>query len=173
MKRFITLVVSLAAGLLPALAQTVQWTPFSSKEFKFSASFCGAPKTDPTTTDQKGDIKATLNLVKAVGDGYFCMVALADYNINPDVEAELLLNQTNFIKAVEGTLLTSRRTEFLNPPEKLPALTFTFDMPPNYTGKSIVILRGNRVYQILFDYRKTADYSAALQKFLSSFAITK
>ena len=173
MKRFITLMVSLAASLLPALAQTVQWTPFSSKEFKFSVSFCGAPKTDPTTVEQKGDIKATLNLVKAAGDGYFCMVAIGDYNLKPDVEAELLLNQTNFIKAVEGTLLTSRRTEFVNPPEKLPALTFTFDMPPNLTGKSIVILRGSRVYQLLFDYRKTTDYSAAMQKYLSSFAITK
>jgi hypothetical protein len=173
MKRFIKLVVVLAAGLLPALAQTVQWTPFSSKEFKFSASFCGAPSTDPSTTDQKGEMKATLNLVKAVGDGYFCMVAIADYNLKPDVEAELLMNQTNFIKAVEGTLLTSRRTEFVNPPEKLPSLTFTFNMPPNLTGKSIVILKDRRVYQLLFDYRKTTDLSAAQQKFLSSFAITK
>jgi len=101
------------------------------------------------------------------------MVGISDYNYKPDVESELLANQTNFIKAVEGTLATSRRTEFANPPEKLPALTFTFDMPPNHTGKSIVILRGSRVYQLIFTYRKSADYSAAMQRFLSSFEITK
>ena len=95
------------------------------------------------------------------------MVGISDYNIKPDVEKELLLNQTNFVEAVKGTLGTSRRHEFVNAPEKLPALTFTFDMPPNHTGNSIVILRGSRVYELVFTYRKTLDYTAAVQKFLS------
>jgi len=56
---------------------------------------------------------------------------------------------------------------------KLPALTFTFEMPPNHTGKSIVILKGSRVYQLVFMYRKTMDYTAVQQKFLSSFEIAK
>jgi hypothetical protein len=135
--------------------------------------FCGAPSADPPTVDRQGEKMGTVRLFKAVGEGYFCMVGISDYNFTPDVEAELLLNQTNFIKAVTGTLGTSRRSDFANAPEKLPALTFTFDMPPNHTGKSIVILKGRRVYQLCFTYRKSTDYSAAVQKFLSSFAITK
>jgi hypothetical protein len=152
----------------------VQWTAYSSaKELQFSVSFCGPPSANPPTVEQKGEKKGTVRLFTARGEDYFCMVGISDYNFKPDVEEELLLNQTNFMKAVDGKLLTSRRTEFANPPEKLPALTFTFDMPPNHTGKSIVILKGSRVYQLLFTYRKTTDYSAALQKFLSSFEITK
>src|SRR5260370_15971477 len=99
------------------------------------------------------------------------MVGLSDYNIKPSVEKELLLNQTNFIEAIKGTLGTSRR--HVNAPVKLPALTFTFEMPHDYTGKSIVVLNGSRVYELIFAYRKPADYTAAMQKFLSSFEITK
>ncbi len=170
---YMTLVVFFAATLAPALAQTVQWTPFSSKEFHFSVSFCGVPSTDPPTVEQKGDRRGTTNLFKARGDDYFCMIGISDYNFKPDVEEELLLNQTNFIKAVTGTLGTSRRNEFVRAPEKLPALTFTFEMPPNHAGKSIVILNGSRVYELVFAYRKTTDYTAAMQKFLSTFEITR
>jgi hypothetical protein len=136
-------------------------------------SFCGAPAADPPVTETKGVITGTTRLFKARAENYFCMVGISDYNIKPDVEKELLLNQTNFIEAVKGTLGTSRRNEFLNAPEKLPALTFTFEMPPNHAGKSIVILKGSRVYQLVFTYRKTTDYTATQQKFLSSFEITK
>jgi len=136
-------------------------------------SFCGAPTADPPVTEKKGVITGTTRLFKAVGENYFCMVGISDYNIKPDVEKELLLNQTNFIEAIKGTLGTRRRNEFVNAPEKLPALTFTFEMPPNHTGKSIVVLRGSRVYELVFTYRKNMDYTAAMQKFLNSFEITK
>ena len=43
-------------------------------------------------------------------------------------------------KAINGTLGTSRLTEVVNAPEKLPALTFTFVMSPSLAGKSIVVL---------------------------------
>ena len=111
-------------------------------------------------------------LFKVIGEGYFCMVGVSQYDFKPDVEEELLLNQTNFIQAVKGTLGTSRRTQFVNAPEKLPALTFTFEMPPDYAGKSTVILKGSRVYETVFAYRKTIDYTAAMEKFLSSLEIT-
>jgi hypothetical protein len=52
------------------------------------------------------------------------------------------------------------------------ALTFTYEMPPNLIGKAIVIIKGKRVYMLVFQYRKTKDYAAAVQKFLSSFQIT-
>ena len=123
--------------------------------------------------EKKGVITGTTSLFKARGEDYFCMVGISDYNIKPDVEKELLLNQTNFIEAIKGTLGTSRRNEFVNAPEKLPALTFTFEMPPNHTGKSIVVLKGSRVYELVFTYRKNMDYTAAMQKFLNSFEITK
>jgi hypothetical protein len=156
------------------VAQAVQWTPYtSSKEFQFSVSFCGAPSANPPTVEQKGARTGTVRLFTARGENYFCMVGISDYNFKPDVEEELLLNQMNFIKAVNGTVGTSRRTAFEKAPAALPALTFTFEMPPNHTGKSIVILRASRVYQLVFTYRKTADYSAALQRFLGSFEITK
>jgi hypothetical protein len=171
---FTTLVVCFAATLVPALAQTVPWSPYTSKPFQFVVSFCGEPSADPPVTETKGVITGTTRLFQARGENYFCMVGVSDYNIKPDVEKELLLNQTNFIEAIKGTLGTSRRGEFVaNATEKLPALMFTFDLPPNHTGKSIVILRGSRVYELVFSYRKTMDYKAAQEKFLNSFEITK
>ena len=169
-RRLLTaLALSLAAVAPTALAQN--WTPFSSREFQFSVSFCGAPTKDPPSTDRKGVISATLNLFKAVSDDYMCFVALADYNIAPSVEKELELNQTNFINAIKGTLGTSRRMDFMNRGEKLPALTFTYEMAPDLVGKAIVILRTKRVYMLVFQYHKNKDYAAAVQKFLNSFQI--
>ena len=101
-----------------------------------------------------------------------CFVALAEYNMAPTVEKELELNKTNFINAIKGTVGTSNRMDFMNRGEKLPALTFTYEMPPNLIGKAIVIIKGKRVYMLVFQYRKTKDYAAAVQKFLSSFQIT-
>jgi hypothetical protein len=170
---FTTFAVCCVATLIPALAQTVPWSPYTSKPFQFAVSFCGEPSEDPPVTETKGAITGTTRLFKARAENYFCMVGISDYNIKPNVEKELLLNQNNFIEAIKGTLGTSRRHEFGNAPEKLPALTFTFEMPPDYTGKSIVVLNGSRVYELIFAYRKTADYNPAMQKFLSSFEITK
>jgi hypothetical protein len=172
-RRLFTTFVVCCATLQPAFPQAVQWTPFSSKEAQFSVSFCGTPTADPPTVEKKGNITGTVRLFRAGGETYFCMVGYSEYNIVPAVEQELLLNQTNFIKAVNGTVGTSRRTEFVNGSYRLPALTFTFEMPPNHTGKSIVILKGSRVYQLIFTHLKTMDYAAVQQKFLSSFEITK
>src|SRR6266850_3531353 len=134
-RRLFTTFVVCFANLQPAFPQTAQWTPFSSKEAQFSVSFCGAPTADPPTVDKKGAITGTVRLFRAGGENYFCMVGYSEYNIMPAVEEELRLNQTNFIKAVNGTVGTSRRTEFVHGSNKLPALTFTFEMPPNHTGK--------------------------------------
>jgi len=169
---FTTFVISFATALSPALAQTVQWTPFSSEELQFSVSFCGAPSANPPTLDKRDDRTTTTRVYIARGEDYLCFVAIAEYNFTPDAEAELLLNQTNFINSVNGTLGTSRLTEFVNAPEKLPALTFTFEMPPNRVGTSIVIVKGTRVYELVFTSPKNINYTAALQKFLSSFEIT-
>jgi len=165
------LAVSFLAPAPAAFAQNVSWTPFTSREFQFSVSFCGAPTKDPASTDSKGAITATLNLFKAVSENYMCFIALADYNIEPAVEQELKLNQTNFINAIKGTLGTSRRMDFMNRGEKIPALTFTYEMSQGLVGKAIVILRGKRVYMLVFQYSKAKDYAGAVQKFLDSFQI--
>src|SRR5258708_30422348 len=101
---FTTFVVCFATTLIPALAQTVPWSPFNSKPFQFAVSFCGEPTADPPVTETKGVITGTTRLFKALGENYFCMVGISDYNIKPSVEKELLLNQTNFIEAIKGTL---------------------------------------------------------------------
>jgi hypothetical protein len=167
MKTLWALVLSLAAAVPAAPAQNVDWTPFSSKEFGFSMSFCGAPMRDKPSTETKGTVTATLNLFKAVTDDYMCFVALADYNIKPAVEQELKLNQDNFINAIKGKLGVSSRIQF----QGLPALQFTFEMPPDLIGKAIVVIKGSRVYMLVFDYHKSKDYTSAVQKFLTSFQI--
>ena len=166
-----------AAALLPAVpsvlkAQTVSWTPFSSPEAHFSVSFCGPPSHDPPQVERNGAMTATMRFFKVVTDNYMCFVIEGEYNIKPDTEKELSLNQTNFINSAKATLGTSRRIEFDNHGEKLPALAFTFEMSPDYVGKSLVILKGTRVYMLVFDYHKNNDYTAAVTRFIDSFRIT-
>lgn len=170
-RRLTALAISFLAAAPAAFAQNVSWTPFTSREFQFSVSFCGAPTKDEPSTDRKGEITATLNLFKAVSEDHMCFIALADYNIKPAVEQELKLNQTNFIDAIKGRVGTSRRMDFMNRDERIPALTFTYEMDPGLVGKAIVILRGKRVYMLVFQYGKTKDYTGAVQKFLDSFQI--
>jgi len=113
-RRLFTTFVACFATLQPAFSQPVQWSPFSSKDAQFSVSFCGTPTIDPPTVGKKGAIRGTIRVFKAQAENYFLMFGFSEYNIVPAVEEELLLNQTNFIKAVNGTVGTSRRTEFMN-----------------------------------------------------------
>lgn len=172
--RLLTVIAaSLIAAAPSAHAQNLEWSKFTSTEFKFSVSFCGTPTKDPSSTDSKGAITAILNFFQfsAASNDYMCFVAVADYNIAPDAEQELKLNQTNFINALKGTIGTSRRMDFVSGREKLPALTFTYETAPDMVGKAIVIVRGKRVYMPCFQYCKSKDYAADVEKFFSSFQI--
>jgi hypothetical protein len=166
------LAVSCVASGAAAFAQNVAWTPLVSKEFQFSVSFCSVPKKDQTKVDRQKGVVATFNVFSGVTKNYVCAVSLADYSVTPDVEQELKLNQTNLVNPIKGTLRTSHRTDFIYRGEKLPALTFSYDARPDLAGKATVIVKGRRVYMLIFQYHKNRDYSLDVQKFLDSFQIT-
>jgi hypothetical protein len=149
----------------------VNWTFLSSKELHFSVSFCTVPTKDQTKVDRKKGVITTLYLFKGVAKDYTCAVSLADYNTAPDVEQEFKLNESSIINATKGVLRSSRRADFIYGGEKLPALTFSYEARPDLAGKATVIVKGRRVYMLIFQYHKMRDYSAAGQKFLDSFQL--
>jgi len=160
---------------LIAAPQTEEWSRFSPSGLNFSALFPGTPVEEPQSVDKRSDgsVDSTTYLYYFQGGGFYCGVGVSDYTFTVNVENELTANRDNFLKSVDGTLLTSQRGEFINGSEKLPELTFTFEIPKiDYRGKSIVIIRGNRTYMALAAISKDAPDNAFIERFLDSFKFT-
>ena len=157
-----------------ALAQGFDWRRVSPPGFNFSALFPGNPSEGPPA-DYKGpdgSVRLTSRVFQFKGGDYFCAVSLRDYSVTVDPDSELTADRDILLKTTGSTLLTSERGVFINGSDKLPELTFTFEMPEvNYRGKSIVVVKANRVYTLSFVFDKTQNYDAEMERFLGSFEI--
>ncbi len=179
MKRLfhLILVTGLAWPMMMA-AQTTQWTRYQPAGQDFSILFPGTPTVDPPSTenDSKGALQSTSYLYRINGNGYFYGAVLTVYTFTPSsIDGELAANQNNFIKALSGSVLnSSTRGNFVNGSETLPDLTFTFDVPQtNQYGKSIVILKGNRVYMWVAMITKNTMDASLIDTFVNSFQFAK
>ncbi len=171
------LITCLALPLMLA-AQTAQWTRFQPAGQDFSILFPGTPTADPPSVDHDshGALQSTVYLFRINGNGYFYGVVKTVYAFTPSsVDGELAANQTNFIKALSGSVLTgSTSGTFVNGSENLPDLTFTFDRPQtNQYGKSIVILKGNTVHMWVAIITKNTMDAGSIDTFMNSFQINK
>lgn len=156
-------------------AQSLDWKEFNSTELGFSVRFPGTPQSDPPQFDKRSDgsVKATTTIFTSVLPNVISMFGVTDYTFSFNVDEELTLDQTNFLKAINGTLVTSRRAEYINGTTKLPELIFTFEFPKlDYTGRAIVISQGRRIYMAVFASKKGMDFSAATDIFLDSVELT-
>ncbi len=176
MKRaFVTgLILAWIGGSL-AWAQSLDWKDFKSTEFSFSAVFPGEPSIDPPAITKKSDgsVSSTSTIFKCTSTGLFSMVGVTDYTFSFNVDDEFIADQTNFLKAIEGKLVSSRRAEYVSGKTKLPELTFTFEFPKmDYIGRAIVIGQGKRIYMAVFAYKRGMEYSTAMDKFLDSLELT-
>ncbi len=169
-------ICSLLAFARPVLGQDFKWTPFKEPELKFAVLFPADPvKNDPQVTKRDdGSVESTGYLFTAGTQGvYLALAGATDYNFTVDAEKELAADRDNFVKALNLTAIDSHRYDFQAGDEKLPALAFSMNGETT-AGKAIVVVRGNRAYMAVFLYKKGAqDYSAAVDKFLESFEVTK
>lgn len=168
---FLTLPFALAA-------QSGEWARFQPAGQDFSILFPGSPTVDQPVidNDSKGALQSTSYLYHVNGSGFYYGAVLTVYTYTPSsVDGELTANQNNFIKAVSGAVVTSStRGTFVNGSETMPDLTFTFDLQrTNQYGKSIVILRGNRVYMWVAMITKNTTDASSIDTFVNSFQFSK
>ena len=149
---------------------------YSSDEGKFSVRFPNAPKvTEQTAKTAVGDLTVTV-AVYANSDGSTLMVSFTDF---PDAATKTENHATLFngirdgIKGNNGKLVGDEKNLTFGP-DKLPFREFVVDKDkPKQRIKCRVILRDNRVYQLVVI--GTADFTGGKEAtaFLESFELTK
>lgn len=166
--------VLLLIGFPQALAQTLEWNRFSPSEFDFSVLFPGTPTKAQPEVDKRpdGSVQSTTYLFECVKAGLYSGFAVTDYNFTVDPEGEMSADRDNLVKGVKGTLVTSRRSEFVIGNDRFPELIFTMEVPSlNYVGKSIVVVKGDRAYMAVFLFERNRQYTTEMEKFLDSIEI--
>jgi hypothetical protein len=160
--------------LNPATQQTNDtWVKFTSSEGKFSAIFPTEPKPSHQTVNDQGQTIQINNFVVTVDD-MILGVTYTDYDLNTTypVESGMKAEQDTLLKGFNATLVASARSEFpRGTNDKLPGLEFT-GTSNERNVQGVVIVDARRVYVVAFICPKTKDYSAASEKFFSSFKLT-
>jgi hypothetical protein len=175
MKKHLLGICALLVFAVPVLAQQFKWVPFREPSLKFAAIFPDDPTRNPPDVKKRddGSVESTGYYFAASSPGiYVALAGVTDYNFAVDAERELIADRDNFVSALDLKVTSNRRYEFQSGDEKFPALAFSME-DSTRIGKAIVVVRGNRSYMAAFLYRKSQDFAGAMDKYLSSFEITK
>ena len=97
------------------------------------------------------------------------LIGWVDYDptFNFNRQAEIEANRDNFVKGVNGTLLSSYKFTL----DGYPAMEFTTDTEERIFRSRVYIV-GRRPYQIVVGSVKGIDDSANVERFFNSFKIT-
>lgn len=170
MKQYRALAFALSLALSAALAARpaqAAWTRVSPPEGGFSVSF---PAPAEKQVVKKEHTVTQIWLVRT--DGLTALAGVTDYDVHIDTERELTLDMQNFLKAMEGTVGSQKRGKFTRTPAgALPSLDFTF-VTSEWTGESIIVVDGDRAYQLVVMGRKGQDRRADIAHVLNSYKIT-
>jgi hypothetical protein len=98
------------------------------------------------------------------------LIGWVDYEPDFDFNrlAEMEANRDNFVKGVNGTLLSSRRSTI----DGYPAMEFTAETAEKIF-KSRVYIVGRRPYQIVIGSPKGIDDSTNVERFFNSFKVSR
>jgi hypothetical protein len=96
------------------------------------------------------------------------LAGITDYPIDVDSKTELDLDRDNFLKAVNGTLVSSTDITLGTVPGK----EFV-GKSATHTFKSVVFLKGRRVFQVVAGEPSSNVNEDRVEKFLRSFELTK
>ena len=155
------------ANPTPNAAAKGGWVNFNSEEGRFSVLMPEIP-TDQTETKDTvhGPYTTHLFIVRDTTSVY--LIGWVDYHpsFNFDRHAELEANRDNFVKGINATLVSSRRTNI----DGYSALEFTAETADRIF-KSRVYLVGRRPYQIVIGSPKGLDDSANVNRFFNSFKV--
>ena len=103
----------------------------------------------------------------------FFLIGVTDYDAHIDADRELELDVKNFLTSDKGTLKAQTRVTFSNAPDgPLPAVDFTFTDAAG-PGRSLVVVSGDRAYQVVVRAENGYDGSADMARVINSFRITQ
>jgi len=145
------------------------WAKFTSEEGRFSVFIPGTPK-DQVQTTPSNIGPYTTHLFTLRNPRHVFLIGYVDYdpsfNFNP--QAELDANRDQFVKNLKATLVTSRNVKV----DGYSALEFTA-VADERIFKARVYIVGRRPYLIVLGSQKGVDDTFALNRFFSSFKITR
>ena len=177
MRAFAVLLAGLALSIgAAAAAAPSAWTHYSSDEFGFAALFPATPKVEtenkPVQVNDQNYV-ITLHTVLAKGaNGALCLVVQSIYNWPIDVEGELIADRDNFVKGVNATVTSSKRTEARRGKgPALPALLFDATTP-SYDWRSLIAVDGQTIYEVAGGVPKSGGDAADLDRCVKNFALT-
>jgi hypothetical protein len=146
------------------------WAKFTSEEGRFSVFIPGTPK-DQVETTPSNIGPYTTHLFTLRNLRHVFLIGYVDYdpsfNFNP--QAELDANRDQFVKNLKATLVASRNVRV----DGYSALEFTAVTPDERVFKARVYIVGRRPYLIVLGSPKGVDDTFALNRFFSSFKITR
>lgn len=143
------------------------WIKFNSPDGKFSVLIPAEPtsQTDSSTTYPSYITKMFISK----GNNEFFVIGWVDYEsgYNFNAQSELEANRDNFIKGINGTLVSTKDIKF----QGYQAIEFVAQSG-NFYWTSKVFMVGRRPYQLLVG-SGTGKASENENKFYDSFSITK
>jgi hypothetical protein len=170
MRRHFVLATALAAALstlVVATAAQAEWATIAPPDSGFSAVFPDAPQMK-TAKAEGADTRIWLTRTTDL----LCLTGATDYAGHIDAERELELDMKNFLTQVKGIALSQKRSLYHKAPDgPLPSLDFTFTTDWG-TGEALVVVSGDRAFQIVAIARKGYDGKADIARIVKSFTIT-
>ncbi|MFT3881954.1 MAG: hypothetical protein QM703_20150 [Gemmatales bacterium] len=149
------------------------FTKFTSKEGKFNVLFPGKPQEQKQTkSTELGDIQIKMFIVPIGNDSAF----FVSFNDNPEAlknsdPMQMLEGARNGVQGKEGELVSDEAIKF--GPDKLPGRRFLIKKPGGTYVRSMVILNGLRLYQVMVIGKKEFVEAKEVDKFYKSFELTK
>lgn len=169
----LSLLLILPITLIAQDLSKVAFEKFTSKEGKFTVSLPGKPQEQKQTrSTELGDIQIKMYFVPIGKDSAF----LISFNDNPEAlknsdPALLLEGARNGVKGKDSELINDEIIKF--GPDKLPGRRFLIKKPGGIYVKSMVILNGLRLYQVMVIGKKEFVEAKEVDKFYKSFELTK
>jgi hypothetical protein len=151
------------------VVDTGGWTAFNSEAGRFSVLMPETPdvKSPTTTQSEHGPYTTHMFIVRDATSVY--LIAWVDYapEFNFNRQAEMEANRDNFIKGINGRLVTTRTTSI----DGYSAIEFVAETADR-TFKSRVYIVGRRPYQIVIGSPKGQDDSVNANRFFNSFKVS-
>jgi hypothetical protein len=165
-KRFLTPAIMLLFAF-----QTFAFQTGEERLVPDDKSFSVVMPSHPEKQDQRKDTEVgpilTQIWLSKVPNGIY-LVGITDYPIDVDPKTELDLDQENFLKAVKGTLVSSTNITL----GTIPGKEFV-GTSATHTFKSVVFLKGRRVFQAVAGEPTSSINEERAEKFLRSFELGK
>ena len=159
----------LLAALNAAAQAPAPWVKFSPPGSPFTVLMPAQPQESKKTSDSPNGPYTTYLYSSRSPEREIYLVGWVDYDpkFNFGVQAELNANRDNFVKSVQGKLLSTT-------PIKLgahPGIEFKAEVTGKVDIVSRVYIVGRRPYQLIAVTPAGRDASANLQRFFSSFQL--